>query len=217
MYLLSLLFSLLGLILFRLLYIPANTDFINLKNKSVLFVGPADVKSAKICNPLNYDYVVLPNNMCKIFDKQYHNLIIMTNGYFAENNSDYIISRNPCGILCTSYAGYQIISDKLIQKNLNIPIITCPFPSEWPRNFMGMGFPTSLPLGLSFFLQFVVTYAPESIIHVTGVTFYDNGQQYRKGYKLLEMGEQHNVENDKEFARRLIKKYNNIIIAYPLN
>ena len=205
----------------RLLYRPTNTDlntdFIDLKNKSVLFFGPADVKSAKTCNPLDYDYVVLPNNMCRLFDKQYNNLIIMTNQYFATHNSDYIISRNPCGILCTNYTGYRIMNDKLIQKNINIPIIACPFPSEWPRNFMGMGSPTSLPLGLSFFLQFVVTYAPESTVHVTGVTFYDNGEQYMKGYKLLKMGEQHNVKNDKKFARDLVKKYNNITIAYPLN
>ena len=82
---------------------------------------------------------------------------------------------------------------------------------EWLHRFLGR------LIGLSFLLQYMVTYAPElKKLYVVGVTFYDNGQQYKKGYKLIEMGESHNVENDKKYAREIIKKHKNITIEYPL-
>ena len=56
--------------------IEPKDSVLNFKNKSVLFIGPADVESAKNINPLDYDYVILPNNMSRVFDKPYNNLII---------------------------------------------------------------------------------------------------------------------------------------------
>ena len=195
--------------------IEPKDSVLNFKNKSVLFIGPADVESAKIINPLDYDYVILPNNMSRVFDKPYNNLIIMTNQYFATNNADYIINKNPSGILCTTPYSYTFMKEKLNEKDVDIPIMKCPFPSNWPRNFIGKA--TSWPLGLSFLLQYMVTYAPLiKKLHVIGITFYDNGQQYKKGYKLIDMGESHNVENDKTYAREIIKKHKNITIDYPL-
>lgn len=195
--------------------IEPKDNVLNFKNKSVLFIGPADVESSKIINPLDYDYVILPNNMSRVFDKPYNNLIIMTNQYFSKNNADYIINKNPSGILCITSYSYTFMKDKLKEKNSSIPIMKCPFPSNWPRNFMGKE--TSWPLGLSFLLQYMVTHAPElKKLHVVGITFYDKGQEYRKGYKLIEMGESHDVENDKTYAREIIKKHKNITIDYPL-
>ena len=195
--------------------IETKDSVLNFKNKSVLFIGPADVENAKIINPLDYDYVILPNNMSRVFDKPYNNLIIMTNQYFATNNADYIINKNPSGILCTTPYSYTFMKEKLNEKDIDIPIMKCPFPSNWPRNFIGKA--TSWPLGLSFLLQYMVTHAPElKKLHVIGITFYDKGQEYRKGYKLIEMGESHDVENDKTYAREIIKKHKNITIDYPL-
>lgn len=195
--------------------IEPKDSVLNFKNKSVLFIGPADVESSKIINPLDYDYVILPNNMSRVFDKPYNNLIIMTNQYFATNNADYIINKNPSGILCTTPYSYTFMKDKLKEKNSSIPIMKCPFPSNWPKNYIGKA--TSWPLGLSFLLQYMVTHAPElKKLHVVGITFYDKGQEYRKGYKLIEMGESHDVENDKTYAREIIKKHKNITIDYPL-
>ena len=191
------------------LYEIISNNVLNFKDKSVLFFGPADVDSAQNCNTLDYDYVILPNNMCRVFDKPYNNLIIMTNDYFAKTNSECIINKNPAGILCTTKSSYIFMKNKLNEKNIYIPIRRCPFPTEWPR--------TSYPLGLSFLLQYMITYAPLlKRLDVIGVTFYDNGQEYRRGYKLIEMGKQHNVENDKKYAREIIKKHKNIKIKYPL-
>ena len=63
------------------------------KNKSILFYGPANVDCVN-CNTLDYDYIILPNNMCTIFNKPYNNIIIMANSFFARKYADLIINKN---------------------------------------------------------------------------------------------------------------------------
>ena len=142
--------------------------------------------------------------MCKLFNKPHNNLIILTNNYYSNLNKEYIVEKNPKGIICTNHIAYDILKKELIKRKKNIPLVACPYP----------GFKDSVPLGLSYLLNYIINFAPNiKKMHIIGVTFYDQGPQYINGYKQTIMGN-HSVEIDKKFTKNIIDKYENITIDY---
>lgn len=185
----------------------------NLHNKRILFYGPAVTSMSD--NPPqpfeDYDIVIITNNMVtKIHELPLssidpHKIILLCNSYFSQNFTDLVLNSGVGGILCTTFVAREKLQYRAKQNGNQIKICKAPKPML-----------KSWPLGLTFVLKFATTQNIKGL-DIVGVTFYDKGQQYVSGYKLLEQGTQHNVAFDKEYTRRAILKNPNIFIDYDFS
>ena len=77
-------------------------------------------------------------------------------------------------------------------------------------------FGKSVALGLSFVLAYAITFKFKSML-IVGVSFYDQGPQYRQGYELISQGPSHNVSHDKIYVRNIMRSHPNIHIDYQFD
>lgn len=186
-----------------------------LRGKRVLFYGPAQTERS-LSPPLpfkEYDVVIITNNMVDRLDQwplssvDRRKILLVSNGYFSTNHPEKVVRSNAGGVLCTTLAGKRALLSypKEAQSDPTPPGISV-------RTAKRPQIP-SWPLGLSFVLEFA-RHQQFTLFDIVGVTFYDNGQQYVPGYKLLDQGTQHNPALDKEFTLQMIKENPNIYIDY---
>ena len=172
-----------------------------LLNRSVLFYGPANTSCW--VSRCNHDYTIITNNMFAILPpdrcgvKVKNSRLLVTNRFYShmveqlgDNASFAPHFAALAAILCTSRSTCAHMSAKLTPK----------FPH---LNFYGM-LPPDIGHGVANTLPYLLKTlkgVPLRSLHITGVTFYEGGQQYVSGYGLkAESTGRHDADANKNYT-----------------
>ena len=177
-----------------------------LAGKRVLFYGPANTSVTCQVDPCAYDTVFITNHMLHLYppSRCANKLALIVGSSYARRLGEDINAsetRHLSAILTAQKDDAHGIAQK---HHLDV------LPMETPKGIAGQ------PLGLSFFLHTIENIRgtdlqdPFASLHITGVTFYDNGQQYTEGYGLLGMSWRHRPSANKDYALRWIHNTSHI-------
>lgn len=171
-----------------------------LTNASLLFYGPANISC--VVDRCKYDAVVLTNNMFTVLPRDPCNTtrrILIVNRMFSHvlerhyANGSFASSFDDLdAILCTNKETCKRMHAKMNASHI-------PFFSMASPDVHGVA--NTLP----YFMK-SIRGIPFSSVHVTGVTFYETGAQYRKDYGLTSQpASRHDLASNKNYTLREIR------------
>ena len=179
-------------------------------NKSVLFLGPADTNcSVELCD---YDVVIITNNMVRVVPpRSCYALMLVTNHFFGHVmcgtvDADHI--RTTQKIEALPEANVTGLAAVLTTSALTVNRLTACLPNT--SRVVMMRSP-AVRGGGAVTLSYVMKYLRTihfARLHITGITFYDNGQQYVRSYGLLHESGRHNLDANKEYVFKEMISHN---------
>jgi hypothetical protein len=188
-----------------------------LANASVLFYGPANTSVACRVDRCAYDWVVLTNNMFTLLPPdpcQNHGRarrIQLVNRHYSHFLEGHYVNRSFAAhfaalsaILCTYHKSCASLwTHDGLSRRLEFGVL--------PRPAVN-GVANTLP----YFLK-GLRGVPLRHLHVTGVTFYEHGQQYVPGYRLSAESYRHDVASNKNYSLTELHKLGPSVatIDYP--
>ena len=179
-------------------------------NRSVLFLGPANTScSVSMCK---FDTVIVTNAMIELLKpppcSASIDLIVVANRFYGHVlANDTALSRR---LTSTSFRSMRIflnseiiVKELIAKRNLSLESF---YLMPWPST-------VAHPNTLGFVVRTLAKWNV-SRFHITGVTFYDRGQQYVEGYYRAAISFLHDRRN-KDYVLNFIGNTSQATIDYP--
>lgn len=187
----------------------------SLANRSLCFLGPADTAcplQRDLCSTC--DVVLATNNMASLLEpSSCYALVLVTNRFFSHRLVERpTLARKAAAILCTAATTCEMLHTHGVH---NKTLAMAP-----PAVRGGVGNSLAYVLKAVCDINGWSGCASFSRMHITGVTFYDHGQQYIHGYGLLNVSSRHDAEANKAYALAWVRSVGRldtrtIAIDYP--
>ena len=184
-----------------------------LANRSLCFVGPANTSwpmQSDLCAS-SCEIVFVTNNMISLLQpSSCYAVVLVTNRYFGHRLVERpALAHKATAVLCT----FGPTCNGLLSRGVHNRTLAMAAPAVG-------GVANSLPYVLKAICDINGNSgcAGFSRLHITGVTFYDNGAQYTSGYRLLNESSRHEAQANKAYSLSWVRKValqRRVSIDYP--